>query len=431
MNVVHVGTTDAGNGAAIAAYRIHEGLRRLGVASTMFVAEKHTDDPDVRVFEPPRMPMRRIRRRLRRMRIRSAMARYRHARTPDLEAFSDDRSEHEADVPAQLPASDIVHVHALLGFVDYQSFFATVPRQSPVVRTLHDMSFFTGGCHYDGECGKFTQRCGACPQLGSNTAADLSRQIWERKAAAFAAIPDGRLHLVATSRWLAGEAQRSRLLRRFPVTVIPHGIDTEVFRPRDREQSRNVLGIDRDARVVLFVAEPITRRIKGFPVFAEAMNRLGDLRKLMVVSVGNGHPPVPLKVPHLHLGRIRQERLLSLVYSAADVFVMPSLQEAFGLTALEAIACGVPVVGSAVGGILDTVRPGVTGMLVPPGDAKATATAIADLLDDPATRQAMAVSCRRVVLEEYTLESQAKRYARLYEAIVDPQPRAKPRIGVS
>jgi len=359
------------------------------------------------------------------MRIHSDMARHRHARTSDLEAFSDDRSEHEADVAAQLPAADIVHVHALLGFVDYRSFFAAVPHQRPVVRTLHDMSFFTGGCHYDGGCGKFTQRCGACPQLGSNTDDDLSRRIWQRKAAAFDAIPDGRLHLVATSRWLAAEAQRSSLLQRFPVTVIPHGVDTEIFRPRDRDESRDALGIDRDARVVLFVAEPITRRIKGFTVFVHAIEHLRDLRKLMVVSVGNGHPPVPLEVPHLHLGRIRQERLLSLVYSAADVLVMPSLQEAFGLTALEAIACGVPVVGSAVGGILDTVRPGLTGMLVPPGDAKATATAIADLLEDPATRRAMAVSCRRLVLDEYTLEIQTGRYATLYETIVDVRPGTK------
>jgi glycosyltransferase involved in cell wall biosynthesis len=105
------------------------------------------------------------------------------------------------------------------------------------------------------------------------------------------------------------------------------------------------------------------------------------------------------------------------VYSAADVFVIPSSQEAFGLTALEATACGTPVVGFAVGGIVDTVRHGTTGLLVPPGDVEALRAAIRSLLETPATREAMAVNCRRVAVAEYTLETQARRYAQLYRAI--------------
>jgi glycosyltransferase involved in cell wall biosynthesis len=417
VKIIHVATVDGGNGAAIGAYRVHQGLRRLGIESKMFVAHRVTNDPDVILFQPRFDLGSRVRRRLRRMLIRGSMARYRSARSADLESFSDDRSQHGADVLDQLPAGDIVHVHAMLDFVDYRDFFAQVPVHTPVVRTLHDISFFTGGCHANGECERFTAQCGACPQLDSTREGDLSRRIWERKHAALERVGPGRLHVVATSSWTAREAGRSSLLRGLPVTVIPYALNTETFRPRDRDYARAVLGISPTARVVLFVAEPVNRRLKGFARLVEALDGLGHVPDLLFVSVGSGHPPVRPAVPHLHLGQIRQEGLLSLAYSAADVFVIPSAQEAFGLTALEATACGTPVIGFAVGGIVDTVRHGATGLLVPPGDVAALRTAIRDLLESPATRDKMSTTCRQVAVTEYTSEVQARRYAELYRAI--------------
>jgi glycosyltransferase involved in cell wall biosynthesis len=424
LKAVLVATVDGGNGAAIGAYRLHRGLRRLNIDSKIFVAEKRGDDPDVIAFQPPLDLGSRLQRGLRRARMTISMARYRQARSPGLETFSDDRSEHGADVLAQLPAGDVVHLHAMLDFIDYRVFYSHVPTHTPVVRTLRDISSFTGGCHVNGDCTKYTARCGACPQLGSRDEHDLSRRIWERKRAAFDSIAPGRLHIVATSWWTAGEARRSSLLSHLPITVIPNALDTEAFCPRDRSWARAVLGIPQNVRVVLFVAEPLTRRLKGFAVLAQALERLRHMPGLLLVSVGSGDPPATVNVPYLNLGHIGQERLLSLAYSAADVFAIPSSQEAFGQTALESIACGTPVVGFAVGGIVDTVRPGATGVLVPAGDAKALGSAIADLLDDPSTRSKLAASCRRIAVEEYALEIQARRYAELYRSLL-----AAPRTG--
>lgn len=418
MKVVHVATVDTGNGAALGAYRLHRGLQRLKIESTMFVGQKRTDDPEVIAFRPPADLGSRLRRRLRRAMITRDMAPYRHARAADLEAFSDDRSQHAVDVVAQLPVADVVNVHAMLDFVDYRTFLARVPSRTPVVRTLRDMSFFTGGCHVSGGCDKYGAQCGACPQLGSNRERDLSRRIWERKQTAFRAVAPGRLHIVATSTWMAREAKRSSLLGQFPVTIIPNAIDTEAFRPRDRDVARDLFGIPPEARVVLFVAQPITRRLKGFALLVRALEELRHLPNLFLVSVGSGEPPARVSVPHAHLGHIAHERLLSLAYSAADVFVIPSSHEAFGQTVLEAMACGIPVIGFAVGGIVDTVRPGVTGVLVPAGDVAGLRGAIADLLDDARTRATMAASCRNVVVEEYASETQARRYAALYQTLL-------------
>lgn len=420
MKVVHISRFGDGSGPAIAASQLHRGLLQLGHESVMFVAQTRSavQDPTVMLFHPPMDLRSRLRRRVRSERILRSLAPYQASRPIGYEAFSDDRTPYGADVLPQLPSGDVINLHAMYEFIDYRAFFAAVPQHTPVVRTLHDMSFFTGGCHTDIGCGKYTAHCGACPQLGSRHTKDLSYRIWQRKCTAFNAVKPGRLHLVTPSRWLACEAQRSALLHHFPVTVIPHGVDTEVFCPRERGFAREVLGVPQSARVVLFVGEPVQRHLKGFALLAQALNQWGDLADLFLMSVGNGKPPVEVQTPSLHLGRIDNARLLSMVYSAADVFVMPSSQEAFGLTALEATACGTPVVGFAVGGLLDIIRPGVTGLLVPPQDVSALWSAIRDLLQDPARRAEMAVNCRRIAVEEYTLEVYARRYAELYQTII-------------
>jgi glycosyltransferase involved in cell wall biosynthesis len=223
---------------------------------------------------------------------------------------------------------------------------------------------------------------------------------------------------VAPSRWLAAEAQRSSLLHKFPATVIPLALDTEVFCPRDRRAAREALGISPNALVVLFVASLISQSLKGFALLAQALNGLSDLTNLLLVSVGREAPSAEFQIPHLPLGYLGNERLRSLVYSAADVFVIPSLYDNLPQTVLEATACGIPVVGTAVGGIPDMIRPGVTGWVVPPQDVGALRAAIRALLQDPATRAEMAANCRRIAVEEYALEVQARRYIELYEAIL-------------
>jgi len=424
VRVVHV------IGSEGAAYRLHVGLRRLGVDSRMLVAESRTDgsDPAVVTFRPPMDPLSRLRRRLRSRRIGRSMARYRATRPEGYGYFFDDRNPHGAEMVGQLPPCDVVHLHTMSRLVSFDAFFPAVPRRIPVVRTLHDMSFFTGGCHHDWGCGKYTDRCGACPQLGSHDESDLSRQIWERKRAALRAVPRGRLHFAAPSRWLAETARRSALLRDIPIAVIPLALDTDVFSPRDRRFARQVLGIPQHAAAVLFIADPVARPEKGARLLVQALERLSHLEDLVFVSVGSGEPPCEVPVTHLRLGRIANERMLSLVYSAVDVCAIPSVQDNFPYAALESLACGTPVVGFAVGGLPEIVRTGLTGVLVPPRDCAALAAAIGDLLGDPVRRAAMSASCRAVATAEYRLELQAQRYLALYEEILGTE-RARASTG--
>jgi len=313
----------------------------------------------------------------------------------------------------------VINLHWIAKFVDYQAFFSVVPQSTPVVWTLHDMNAFTGGCHYDVGCGKYAMHCGACPQLGSNDPADLAHQVWERKKKIFTNIKSGRLHIVTPSRWLAHEVERSALGKLFPVSTIPNGVDVEDFSPRDRHAARELLGVPPHAKVVLFVADGMDNRRKGFRLLAQALAGADDkVLNLFLISLGRSKSLMDTQLPWLHLGFMDDDRWLSHVYSAADVFVIPSLQDNLPNTVLEAMACGTPVVGFDVGGIPEMVRPGISGLVVPPHDVIALRAAIVGLLRDPARCAEMSENCRRISVENYALEVQARRYVEFYKRIV-------------
>ena len=265
MRVLHINAFDQFGGAARAAYRLHTGLQKIGVESRMFVGDKRGSDDSVSSYEPPTDPLNRIRREIRRRWLARSLNGYRVTAPAGLRNFSDDRTIYGNDPWRRLPDHDVIHLHWVVGFVDYSDFFLSqVPRKTPIVWTLHDMNPFTGGCHYDEDCGKFTAACGACPQLTSKDENDLSYQVWQRKRKAVAMISPHRLHIVADSNWLASEAKRSSAFAGLPVTAIHYGLDVDTFAPRDRLAARSVLGIPPDARVVLFGADHLGVQRKGF-----------------------------------------------------------------------------------------------------------------------------------------------------------------------
>ncbi|HEX8911859.1 MAG TPA: glycosyltransferase [Humisphaera sp.] len=423
MRIVHLSTSDVAGGAARAAYRVHSGLKRLGHDSRMIVQKKWGIDPEVTKFVPSDGLVAKVKRRLRKRRIDTDFAPYKATRPAGADEFNDDRTEWAADPLKHLPADvEVINLHWVAKFVDHVPFFehfANRLPKVPLVWRLADMGPVTGGCHYDQNCGRFTAQCGACPMLGSRNEQDLSRDVWTRKHQALSLIPSDRLHLVPTSRWIGEQAAKSSLLGRFKRTIIPNALDTETFKPRDKMFSRDVLGIPRDARVVLFAADSVKDRRKGFAELAAALQQIEGMTDLVCVSIG-GHEPKVGARRLIHLGKISDDRVLSLAYSAADVFVIPSLQESFGQTVIESMACGTPVVGFASGGITDTVRPGESGALAPTGDVPALRAAIEGLLNDPAGRARMGVRSREIVMAEYALDVQAKQYEALYRSLIAP-----------
>ena len=421
MRVLHISTSDAGGGAARAAYRLHAGLRTLGVDSHMVVAKATSGDPTCRKVTVHGGLGAKLWRRRRRKAVDRDWAAVKPGLPAGFEWFSDDRTEVGRDLARTVVESgpwDVVNLHWTGGLLDWGAFFASPAAAVPLVWRLADMGAITGGCHYDGGCGRFHNVCGACPVLGSSVDDDLSRHVWQRRHAALAHVPSDGLTVVGPSRWIAAQSRRSSLFSRFPTTVIPNGLDAESFAPRDQRFARDLLGVPAEARVVLFVAESTENKRKGFAELLDAIDRLADVPGLLLLSVGGQAPRLPDGVANRHLGRVTADRLLSAAYAAADVFVIPSLQESFGQTVTEAMACGTPVVGFDAGGIPDMVRPGVTGQLAPVGDTAALAAAVRTVLADP-DRAAMGRRCRQVALDEYTVGLQAERYAALYQSLAE------------
>lgn len=420
MRIVHLSTYDTKGGAALAAYRLHKRLQVLGQDSSMLVAERLSQDRSVVEFSPSQALPDRIRRRWRRRTLDRDHALYRATRPAGVELFSDDRSRYGADLVSQLPSCDVINLHWVAEFLDYGTFFPTVAARTPLVWRLADMVPLTGGCHYDEGCGRFLQQCGACPQLGSKEQRDLSAAIWQRKHEAFARTPTNRLHIVALCRWMHDFVKNSPLLSRFPSSLIPNGVDVDGFAPRERSFAREVLGIPQHAQVVMFVSEYVSSRRKGFGMLLDALSGDRLCPDLFLVSVGKEAPPVAGAVPTLHMGYVDNDRWLSMIYSAADVFVIPSMQDNLPNTVLESIACGTPVIGFEAGGIPDMVRPGETGVLVPAGDVVGLRAAIRTLLVemDGTQRAALRERCRKTALADYSRDLQVRRYLDLYGALV-------------
>jgi len=247
MKIMHIASRDIVGGASIAAFRLHSALREIGVGSEMFVDWKVSHDADVHTVQRRWTRGAMLRRRMRKWRIRRDFERYRQSISPNLELLTDDRDPGGLDVAASLPGADLYNLHWVSGLIDYRQFFSVLPQNKALVWTVHDMNPFTGGCHYSMGCDHFHERCGACPQLGSDMPFDLTAQIHARKTDAFAKLSPETTRIVSPSRWIMKEARASRLFKRFDVEYIPYGIETNIFRPYASSTARQVLRLPQDA----------------------------------------------------------------------------------------------------------------------------------------------------------------------------------------
>src|SRR5213593_2915594 len=261
----------------------------------------------------------------------------------------------------------------------------------------------------------------------SDVRVEIEREAVKRSAA-----------IVAASEIELGELRRLYRADAARVAVIPCGVDPIVFHPVRQADAREALGRDQCERLILFVGR--IEQIKGIDVLLRAMGllfqRYPDLRSdvcLLVVGgaldPGDDAPETEKilelrRLVHEHrmeanvnfVGSLDQEKL-ALYYASADVCAVPSLTESFGLVALEAMACGIPVVGTRVGGLQTLIEDGESGLLVPPGDDEALAESIALVLTDHRLRTHLAHGARHRA-EHFTWESVGEKIADLYDSVL-------------
>ena len=291
----------------------------------------------------------------------------------------------------------------------------------PLVWTLQDMWPFTGGCHYSEECDRYTNSCGACPQLRSGKESDLSRWVWQRKAQAWHNL---NLTVVAPSSWIAKCASSSSLFKERQVEVIPFCLDTEKYQPIDQQKARELLNLPQDKQLVLFGALSATKdRRKGFHLLLPALQNLsqsGWRDRIELVVFGSNEPnnPPDLGFKAHYLGSLSDDLSLARVYSAADVMIAPSIQESFGQTGSESLACGTPVIAFDGTGLKDIVDHQQNGYLVRPFEIEDLAQGIAWVLEDKERHHKLRIQAREKAEREFALEVQARRYLSLYSELL-------------
>ncbi len=321
-------------------------------------------------------------------------------------------------------SADVVNLHWVgQGFLPVQE----LPRlQKPVIWTLHDSGAFTGGCYIPYDCTNYTAMCGQCHHLGSQSARDLSRITWRRKQKHWRSLD---FCVVAPSRWLASCAARSSLMADKRIEVIPNGLDLERFRPLDRALARDALSLPQDRKLILIsAAASRTDPNKGYALLRAALQHpccqgLKKTTDLVVLGTSVRDTELDSIFNCHYLGYLHDDVSIVLAYCAADVFVLPSVQENLPNSIMEAMACGTPCVAFAAGGITDLIDAGANGYLAKPYDAAELARGIAAVLQSSIAIP-MREQARRKVEVEFDGRMIARRYAEIYRALLDDSRRS-------
>ena len=348
-------------------------------------------------------------------------------------------------------APDLVHLHNLHGgYFDLREI-PRLARAFPVAMTLHDAWLLSGHCAHSMGCDRWKTGCGSCPDLEIYPAIrrDATRENWLRKREIFR---QSRLHVAVPSRWLAQRAGESILAPAMKeLRVIPNGVDLETFRPGDRETGRARHGIAPDEPVLLFVGPGGGKSgFKDLPTAEDAAVRAAELldRDLTLIVLGESGP-----------GRRRGRATIRTVpfegaratvaswYRAADLHLHAARADTFPTTVLEALATGIPVVATSVGGIPEQIRglagpwapangagsdagdlpegsdlpqgsEGATGILVPERDAEGMAGGIAHLLADESLRRTLGRNARRDAELRFDENLQFDRYLEWFQKII-------------
>ena len=430
MKVLIVNTSETTGGAAVAARRLTSALNNNGVKAKMLVRDKAShgaDDGHPQTFNPTTVECGNRLTGLWHF-LWERIVIYLHMHLKYARVFQVDIANSGFDI-TRLPEfkeADVVHLHWVnQGMLSLKGIKKILKSGKPVVWTMHDQWPSTAICHYARNCRRYTNHCGRCPLLpGNGSDNDLSARVWRQKQQL---LQTGSITFVTCSRWLEGEAKRSALLRNQTVTSIPNAIDTRTFCPHDRMEARRSLGLPVEGHVILFVSQRVTDERKGISYFIEALRHFAEQQpqtaSQTTVAILGGHADEIvdlLPLPAHQLGYVSDEQTIVNVYSAADVYVTPSLEDNLPNTLMEAMACGVPCVGFRVGGIPEMIDHQRNGFLADPRDSETLAKGIGWVLGE-ADREELRRDALRKVAHNYSQTSVSMHYIEVYQQAIAEQ----------
>ncbi len=357
MKVLQINTYDGNGGAGRACLRLDKALRENGVDSQVLVLYKFNETYNIKAINDTFFG-----------KVRSIFnifsERYwskllsKATRTPfSLQWFGTDISKNKAVLEA-----DILHIHWVNhGFLTPRLLAKLEDLEKPIFWTFHDSNAFTGGCHVRYGCEHYYKQCGFCPLVINSGVHDLSYRNWKRKEAAYSEL---NFKIIAPSVWMKDSVKLSSLLGTRETRVIPNTIESAIFKPYVKAEAKKIFKIDPQKFVILSGFMPSKNdKHKGTAYLLEALHLLKktkgiNISDIELVIFGNKSnvemPDIPFKITFL--GTINKDEHLAKCYSAADVFVLPSLEDNLPNTVMESMACGTPVVAFRTGGIPDMIN---------------------------------------------------------------------------
>jgi glycosyltransferase involved in cell wall biosynthesis len=435
LRILQVSTSDKQGGAEGVAWNLFTEYRKRGHDSKMAVGVKRSDDPDVimipneesrkswvRFFRTLSMRLQMETRETPLSRLAGILAepirRFGYFR--GVEDFHFPGTARLLELNGQLP--DILHLHNLHGAYFDLRRLPQLSRQVPLLLTLHDAWLFSGHCAHSFGCEKWKTGCGHCPDLTiyPSVERDATAYNWNRKRDIFLR---SRLYASTPSRWLMQKLEASILAPAvIDARVVPNSVDLDMFHGADQPEARSRLGISQNARVLLAAGVRARQSIwRDFQMLEEAVTRASyglEGQELLLIVLGEDAPPEMYGSAHVRFVPFEQDIAeVAGYYQAADIYLHPARVDTFPSTVLESLACGTPVIATAVGGIPEQIEDARTGFLVQGGDAEGMAIRIIQLLCDDDLRRTMRQEAALHARQRFGLDRQIETYLDWYHEL--------------
>lgn len=418
MKITLINKDDFGGGAAMACLRLFKALKANDLDVSMLVQRKTVPDESVKStvhnkFDKYRSDFNFLYERLSFiLKERDKSVRF---------AFSQANAGSDIIDEDDIKNADLLHLHWVNGgFLSLDNINSLLKLNKPVVWTLHDMWPFTGGCHYSGDSERFLNECGNCHFLKHPSPNDISHIGWSKKQAIYNSNP--KITFIACSNWMRDIALKSSLLRGNEVITIANPIDVDIFSKQDKTLSRQKWGVPVDARVILFGAANINHTRKGINYLIEALHKIreteSDMNQVIQVVMFGKSKDFDFKripFPVISLPIINSESDIAEIYSLADVFVLPSLEDNLPNMAMEALSCSTPVVAFDTGGVKDMVDHCENGYLAEYMSSGDLAKGILYVLCDSGN---LALNARAKILENFSYPIIAEKHIQLYNRLL-------------
>jgi len=410
LTILHINFSSYRGGAARAVYRLNEALNQSILFSSKILAAEHSNNSKGFIYFPRYERIINFFERLFCVLIQKIEKLYEKNLSPF--SYNYFGSNFLVKFINNSKNFDVIHLHWVNGeILSIKDIGKISTLKVPVVWTFHDMWPFSGAEHLSISHNKWITG------YKMKSFFDLNAKTWLRKKKYW----KNSIQVVAPSLWMKNCVSASKLMKDWPVTVIPNTIDTRIWKPKDKINIRNRLKISNDTKTILFSAlGGGEQHHKGKDLLIKALKELNKKTNFEIIVVGENfsHSLSALGIKIYYLGHINDDRLLCDIYNCADVCVVPSRVESFCLTALEAQSCGVPVVSFNTCGLKDIIVNNKTGFLADSFSHKDLGKKILSILNDQRIHRAMSRNARNNVLKKFSYHQVVKKYNDFYKKVI-------------